>query len=250
MWRALALVLTLCATPLRAGYVHPAEPDVAAFVEANMIAVFYHEAAHALIDTLHLPVPGREEDAADALAAILIDRLWGEEAAAELVTENALAYRLFDEQSQGLPQVYWNDHSLDIQRYYTLVCLFYGANPDQREALARDLELPDERRESCPGEWQAAADNWGTMLADMPPQDHLKGFRLVQAAGQSPLTRLIADEVEALNGEYGLPVRIDVIVEPCGEANAFYDPRARRIVMCTDYAEELARLYRNAFPQE
>ena len=183
-------------------------------------------------------------------AAILIDHLWEEDAAADLVTENALAYRLFDAEGEGQPQIYWDDHSLDLQRYYTLVCLFYGANPDAREAIARDLELPEERRESCPEEWQMAADSWGAMLADMPPQDHLEAFRLVQPAGQDALTRLIAAEVEALNGEYGLPVHIDVSIEPCGEANAFYDPRARRIVLCTDYAEELARLYRAAFPAE
>lgn len=250
MWRGIALLLSLCATPLRADYLHPPEPDIAAFVEANMIAVFYHEAAHALIDTLDLAVLGREEDAADALSAILIDQLWDEDAAADLVTENALAYRLFDAEVGEGPQVYWDSHSLDLQRYYTLVCLFYGANPDQRAEVARDLELPEERQESCPEEWQLAADSWGTMLADMPPQDHLKGFRLVQPAGQDALTRLIAAEVEAMNGEYGLPVRIDVSVEPCGEANAFYDTRARRIVLCTDYAAELARLYRAAFTGE
>lgn len=250
MLRGLVLFLTLFGTPLRAEYRHPPEATVAAFVEANMIAVFYHEAAHALIDTLDLAVAGREEDAADALAALLIDQLWDEAPAAHLVTENALAYRLFDEQTGDASQVWRGSHSLDLQRYYTLICLFYGANPDQRADLARDLELPTERLESCPEEWQAAADSWGTMLADMPPQDHLKGFRLVQPAGQDALTRLIAAEVEAMNGEYGLPVRIDVSVEPCGEANAFYDPRARRIVLCTDYAEELARLYRAAFPGE
>jgi hypothetical protein len=56
------------------------------------------------------------------------------------------------------------------------------------------------------------------------------------------VTAIVAGEVRALNGEYGLPVLIDVTVERCGEANAFCDPRARRIVMCSEYADELVRL--------
>lgn len=238
-------MLCLTAAPARAGYVLPADPDAASFVEANMIAVFYHEVAHALIDTLDLAVPGREEDAADTLSALLIDRLWDEETAVSLVYANALAFLLYADvsETQGFDTTYWGQHSLDLQRYYNLVCLFYGANPDERDNVATDLELPVERRESCPEEWELAADSWGAMLADMPPQDHLKGFRLVVPADRDALTRLIAREVEALNGEYGLPASIDVTVERCGEANAFYDPRARRIVMCIDYAEDLARLY-------
>lgn len=250
MWRSLVLILGLTCTPLRADVPAPPDPDVAAFVEANMIAALYHEAAHALIDTLHLAVEGREEDAADALAALLIDRLRDDEAATLLVTQTALAFRLYDAEGGTAPQAYRDTHSLDLQRYYTLVCLFYGADPARRVDLARDLDLPVEREESCPEEWQAAADFWGDRLAGMPPQDHLKGFRLRRADTGDALTRAIAREVDALNGEYGVPARIDVTVERCGEANAFYDPRARQIVLCTDYADDLARLYRAAFPPE
>lgn len=223
----------------------PADPDAADFVTGNLVFVFYHEVAHALIDILDLPVLGREEDAADALSALLIDTLWDEDAAVALTYSSALGFLLFaaEAERQGAEPAYWGQHSLDLQRYYNLLCLFYGANPDMRDDVADELDLPAERRESCPEEFEMVAASWGAMLEGMPPQDHGRGLRLVVPAGRDDYTKLIAEEVRALNGEYGLPVWVDVTVETCGEPNAFYDPRARRIVMCFEYAEELARLY-------
>lgn len=232
------------AAPVRP-YVMPDDPEVAAFVQSNLIFVFYHEVAHALIDVLDLAVLGREEDAADMLSALLIDMLWEEEAAAQVVGDAALAFLLYaDEAAQsGTEPAYWGLHALDLQRHYNLICLFYGANPQARDAQADALGLPVERRESCPEEFQLAADSWAAMLEGIPPQDHGPGFRLVVPKARDGYTALIAEEIAALNAEYGLPRWIDVTVERCGEPNAFYDPRARRVVMCIEYAEDLARLY-------
>lgn len=247
MLRAIALAL-LTALPAGAETTLPAEPEKAAFVSANLVATFYHEVGHALIDTLDLPVLGREEDAADILSVLLIDRLWQDAAAEDLIRQVADAYILYDARSEteGKALPYWDTHSLDLQRYYNFVCLFYGADPEARESLANDLDLPTERRESCPEEYEQAANSWGVMLEGMPPQDNLPGFRLVVPADRDAFVALVAEEVRALNGEYGLPETIDVTVEPCGEPNAFYDPRARRIVMCTEYADDLGKLYEDS----
>ena len=91
--------------------------------------------------------------------------------------------------------------------------------------------------------FQAAADDWDRWLDGMPPQDHGPGLRLVVPPDQGALTATVAAAARRLNSEYGLAVPVDVTVERCGEANAFYDPRARRIVICTEYAADLARLY-------
>src|SRR6185295_2240523 len=47
---------------------------------AAMVFVFYHELGHALIDIYDLPVTGREEDAVDQLATVMLLETWdGEE---------------------------------------------------------------------------------------------------------------------------------------------------------------------------
>ncbi|MFN4169605.1 MAG: DUF4344 domain-containing metallopeptidase, partial [Pannonibacter phragmitetus] len=50
-------------------------------IQSNIISTLYHEFGQALVDVLKLPVLGREEDAADALATLLIHQLWEEDAA-------------------------------------------------------------------------------------------------------------------------------------------------------------------------
>ena len=240
-----AAILAAGLPTLTGADVIPADPAAAAFVTANIAATLYHEVGHALIAIRQITVDGNEEDAADALSALLIDRFHDEGAAQDLIRQVADAYLLYDAQAAagGQRWVYGDAHSLDPARHDTLVCLFYGADAGAREDLADELGLPGPRRESCPEEFQAAADDWDRWLDGMPPQDHGPGLRLVVPHDRDALTATVAAQVRRLNGEYGLPVPVDVTVEPCGEANAFYDPRARRIVICTEYAAELARLY-------
>ncbi len=234
----IASVLCLISLPLHAGAL-PDDPAAAAFVRANLVSGLYHEAGHALIDVLGLPHAG-EEDAVDAFAALMIDRLWPDREAEALVRATADAFLLYAQVGAKAPP---GPHSLDVVRYYNLVCLFYGADPDARAALAVEFGLAEERWESCPEEAEAASSAWNERLAGMPPQDHGPGLRLVQKRDQDALTTLIASEIGRLNGEIGWPERVDVSVEPCDEANAFYDPRAKRIVICTEYAADLAALY-------
>src|SRR3546814_15326340 len=46
--------------------------DLAVFVLGNTIFTLFHELGHALVDKLEIPVLGREEDAVDALAVLLM----------------------------------------------------------------------------------------------------------------------------------------------------------------------------------
>ncbi len=250
MLRALALTAALSgavAPPAAAAdrYDLPGDPALARFVRSNLIAVFYHELGHALIDVLLLSVPGREEDAADALSALFIQRMREEDATLALTDDTALAFRLFAEREgrAGGDAGDRGGHSLDIQRFLTLICLVYGAAPQAREGLADRHDLPRERRAGCPEEFALAEESWGALLAGNPPQDGGRGLRLVGDGGRDDYSATIADEIAAVNADYGLPVWVDVTVERCGVANAFYDPRARRIVMCLEYADELESLF-------
>lgn len=216
------------------------------FVDANVLATFYHELGHALIDVLQLPVLGREEDAADTLSTLLIHDLWQEDAAVAMVYHTAGSFLAYASEAEGYDIAYWDEHSLDMQRYYNMICLFYGANPDEREDLAVELELPADRAERCPDEFSLAYDSWGVMLEGLEPGPKAKGLVMEKGKPEDMLYSLIADEVTALNKTYGLPVEVSVGVEACGQANAFYSPDDKRIIICTEYADDLARLWQTA----
>lgn len=223
----------------------PDDPDQSDFIANEVIATFYHELGHALIDVLKIPVLGKEEDAADTLSVILMNDIWDEEAATAILTSDATSYalRASDPNAEPDQSSFADVHSLDIQRYYAVVCLFYGANPDARQQLAADLELPAEKLESCPGEYEDARTAWDKVLQGADPGPGKKG--LVMAAGQTgqPLADLLAEEVAGLNEHFGLPEEITVIVADCGEANAYYSSSAKTITLCNEYAEDLQQIW-------
>ena len=241
--------LTLCAFALPAvaetPFQMPKDEAAAAFVGSNVLATFYHELGHAFIDVLELPVLGREEDAADTLSAILIHSIWEENTATAIMYDTANAFLLYDIEAakDDSETPYWDEHSLDMQRYYNLVCLFYGANPDVREDVAVELELPEDRAAGCPEEFELAEASWGAMLEGLEPTAATKGLKMIGVVPGDPIAKMVAAEVKDLNAAYGLPHQITVTVANCGEANAFYDPADRSITLCTEYVEDLARIY-------
>lgn len=245
--KTLCLVVCLLGAPaLGQDYSLPQDEGAADFVRSNVIATFYHELGHALIDVLALPVLGREEDAADTLSALLIHQGWQEEAAAGLTyaTANAFLGYAAEAEAAGYEMPFWDEHSLDMQRYYNLICLYYGAEPELREQDAIELGLPADRAARCPDEYALAADSWGVLLQGLDPGT--KGAFPLTMNGdpaQDPLVAILAEEVAVLNQVYALPKEVTVKVARCGEPNAFYNPADQSITFCTEYAEDMARLY-------
>jgi hypothetical protein len=226
----------------------PEDEATASFVTSNVLSTFYHEIGHGLIDILGLPVLGREEDAADTLAALLVHETWEEEQATRIIYDTATAYLLYDAEAEstGNAPDLADTHSLDLQRYYNLVCLYYGANPYERDDDARDLSLPDSRAETCEEEFDLAQASWGGILNGLEPGPDAKGLRLVNADTDDDIIALLRAEIDDLNARFGLPVWIDVRVEPCGEVNAFYFPGESSITICTEYAPDLVRIWQEA----
>ena len=111
----------------------------------------HHEIRHAFIDILELPVLGREEDAADMMAAyaiLVMDKplpeklvrgaawMWGQEAQREKPDKGDLA----------------DVHSLSYQRFFNLLCLAYGSDPNTFSFVKHDL--PPDRAKGCGREFK------------------------------------------------------------------------------------------------
>ena len=129
-------------------------PDNA--VLGPLLEVFLHEVAHALFDQLHIPILGREEDAADQFAAFMLLHL-SERTARDTVVGVAWMY---DQEAKeatlshaGLADV----HGLAGQRFYNLLCIAYGAEPGLFADLVEKKHLPESRAEGCADEYGQVA---------------------------------------------------------------------------------------------
>lgn len=202
-------------------------PAFADFTENNLLAIFYHELGHAVIHQMDVPIFGQEEDAADALSILLIDALYESDDAEEIAYDSA---SLFWAESNEAPE-FWDTHGPDEQRYFNTVCLFYGADPDAREEFAQELDLPPERANGCEDEFALASDSWNAVLDEMSGPTNQTGKLIVQSSVPMPA---ILNEVDALNSEFKWPRDIKVKLEPCGEANAFYDLQEQSITLCSE----------------
>lgn len=234
--KRLILIASLFATPAVA-------QDAEEFVRDNTLAIFYHELGHALIDVLELPIFGQEEDAADVASAMLMHYLYDNEVATQMVMSTAQAFTVEAAEEAG-DVAFWGVHGASEQRYYNLLCIFYGGDPENREEMITVMGLPEERAETCPEEFDQADFSWGNVLADIATDNPADSFVLELRSDEAPITaRAMEEEVAALNADFVLPVSLPVIVEACGEANAFYDPESREVTMCVEfetYLEELA----------
>ena len=261
---ALLLAAFLAVLPVRGRAADTAQVD--SFTAGNMIFFFYHELGHALVAEFGIPVLGKEEDAVDQLATLLmLESYQADPSAAEYLSAATKGWLVSWEQLntgkvEDLPM--WDEHSLDIQRFYGMVCLMYGADPKAFGDLAKEAGLPDERAANCADEYQAALANWGAVLEPyLLPEDGKRpeglGGRLALAYADprdpayAPMRTALAENgfldaaVEDINGSIGLPKDIPVSVEECGVENAFWDPQAERIVICYELVQWYAQVPTN-----
>jgi Putative metallopeptidase len=129
------------------------------------IFIFYHEAGHMLVHELNLPITGREEDAADQFAAaflLLNDSSADKALSGEIVMAAA---RVFDAQrTQPDERDLQDEHSLNPQRFYNLVCMLYGAAPERYGSLVTKLGYSESRLSRCQMESKSVLAAWQRLL--------------------------------------------------------------------------------------
>jgi len=177
------------------------------------------------------------------LAGVLLDWQFEADAAQALASDRPLGYSNAPERTEE--GAYWDLNGPEEQRCYNHIGLFYGASPDARDGLAEDLGLPEERAESCPEEYDMAADSWGAVFDTM--NDLSTGVPMVFQPGSGAdsdiINRVLAAEVDSMNADLKLPEEITVTVTQCDEPNAFYDPQEVSITFCTEFVAHLEEIF-------
>jgi len=149
-----------------------------------------HEFAHALFDMLKLPVLGREEDAADQVAAYIYLQLGAAESR-RLITGTVHAYAteaLKGELPSSLEEVaevikaerptsleeFAGEHGTPAQRAYNVMCLAYGADRKLFCDIVEKGYLPSERAEFCHEEYEQVQDAFEALVGPHIDQDRAR----------------------------------------------------------------------------
>jgi hypothetical protein len=126
--------------------------------------VFLHEAGHALFDLLKIPLFGREEDAADQLAAYYMLQ-FPKDKKRRLILGAAYAYasvlkvrRARDLHRRRLEVgrhiTFADEHGTPAQRLYNLLCLAWGSDKELFGDVLEKGYLPQDRAELCEDEYR------------------------------------------------------------------------------------------------
>lgn len=132
-------------------------------VAGATLFTLYHELGHALIDVWDLPITGREEDAVDQLATIIL--LEAGEDGEEAALNGASSFWEDEESEEEEDPGYWDEHSVGEQRFYNIVCWSYGKNPEGLSHVIEDEWLPEARAAGCPDEYARMAKGWDALLS-------------------------------------------------------------------------------------
>jgi len=231
--------------------------QLAEFVSGNMLFVLLHELGHATIGELDLPVLGKEEDAADSFASLTLIHIKSE-FSERVLAEAAKGWFMADrrDKKEGEPVVYYDEHGLNPQRAFQIVCYMVGADPNRFKDLAEETKLPTDRQQSCSEDYRKAAKSWGVLLqphvrgADQPKTEidvvysETKG-KLEIVAQMAHSIRLL-DGVAAQSSELVVwPAPFSLEMQTCGFINAKWDRSTRKLTLCYELAEDFAELYRD-----
>jgi len=128
-----------------------------------LMHTLFHELGHALVAMFDLPVVGKEEDAVDSLANVLLIEFYDQ--GQETVLSAADLFDLESEDIKNFEEAdFWDEHSLDTQRYYSSLCHVYGSDPDNYSSIIENTGFSDDRADLCIEEYHAATRNWFKLL--------------------------------------------------------------------------------------
>jgi hypothetical protein len=226
------------------------------FVSGNMLFVLYHEMAHAAITQMGLPVLGRMEDAADTFATVRLIKV-GSDFSRRVLANAAKGWFLADKRDDrtGDKVEFYDEHGLDQQRAYQIVCLMVGSDDEKFKDLAKETKLPEERQDTCAGDYSNAAFSWDLVLKPhrrAPDQPETKiDVVYGPAQGRAAVAQRVNRSIQLLETvakhaaeDFVWPAPFSLEMQTCGYPNARWDLEGHKLIMCYELAADFADLYR------
>jgi hypothetical protein len=120
-------------------------------IAGAVIETVLHETAHGIFDVLQVPIWGREDDAADRLAALIMTQ-FGEDVTKATITGTTNLFIWSGKTWTGSD--FSSTASPEYQRFFNYACIAYAADPLQFSDLVDKGTLPKDRADRCKDEYQ------------------------------------------------------------------------------------------------
>jgi putative metallopeptidase DUF4344 len=227
------------------------------FVIGNTLFAMLHELGHAATNQLKIPVLGRKEDAADIFAATRLIKL-NNDFTDGVLDAAARGWFMTDRRDTktGDEVPYYDEHGLDQQRAYQIVCLMVGSGDSKYQALADATKLPKDRQKSCAGDFADGSGSWDAALKPhlrAPDQPKTK-IEVVYGEGKGDLdvvaqglrsVGLLETIADRAASAIAWPEPFTVEAQSCGYLNAAWIPDKHKLFLCYELAQDFADLYRD-----
>jgi hypothetical protein len=230
---------------------------VTEFVIGNTLFVVLHELAHATTNQLKIPVLGRKEDAADMFAATRLIK-FNSDFTDGVLDAAAKGWFMTDRRDTktGDTVPYYDEHGLDQQRAYQIVCLMIGTGDQKYQRLADETKLPKDRQKTCANDYADAAGGWDAALMPhlrAPDQPKTK-IDVVYGEGKGDLdvtaqglrsVGLLETVAERAASALAWPEPFTIEAQSCGYLNAAWIADKHKLTLCYELAADFADLYRD-----
>jgi putative metallopeptidase DUF4344 len=229
------------------------------FVVGNLEYLLVHEIGHFVIAEREIPIVGPLENAADYIATLALIR---EEPLDPLRSDRPLTFLVatakgFEEAwrtgvSVDAEVPYWGAHALTIQRYYQILCLLYGSDPERFARAAEVASLPAARAHDCVTEYARAASAYEWLLANYgrkPDDGEGAAIEIVYGPPPTRTSKTILEAVksiqlfervsERLRQKFTLREPFKLVTRTCGQSQAAWVPADRELVICYELVDAL-----------
>jgi hypothetical protein len=233
---------------------------IAEFMVGNTLFIALHELSHAVASQMKLTTLERNEEAADAFAVMMLAKL-APALSDRVVEQGAKGWYVSDQRTadNGLTVPYFDDHGIDRGRAERIACLMVGAGAGKFQRLAAEAKVPQERRDGCAAEYEAAAKAWDDALKSRlrsPDQPKTKidvayGDTKGKVEGKmEPIAQafrsmgVLEAAAAQLSDTYVWPAPFTIEMESCGYPSAQWLPRVQKLGICHELAADFGEFYR------